>query len=47
MIHRNYAKFFKGFKTRIFAKIAESTLVLFINKFIFEKPINNIKTQII
>ena len=47
MIRRNYAKSFKGFKTRILAKIAALTLVQFINKFIFDRPINNIKTQII
>ena len=35
MIRRNYAKSFKGFKTRILAKIAALTLVQFINKFIF------------
>ncbi|MHB1108459.1 MAG: IS982 family transposase [Lutibacter sp.] len=47
MIRRNYTKTFQGFKTRILAKITALTLVQFINKFIFERPINNIKTQII
>jgi len=47
MIKRNYAKTFEGFKTRILAKITALTLVQFINKFIFDRPINNIKTQII
>ena len=47
MIRRNYAKSFQGFKTRILAKITALTLVQFINKFIFDRPINNIKTQII
>ena len=47
MIRRNYAKSFQGFKTRILAKITALTLVQFINKFIFERPINNIKIQII
>jgi hypothetical protein len=47
MIKRNYAKSFKGFNTRILAKIAALTLVEFINKFIFDRSINNIKTQII
>ena len=46
-IRNNYAKSFQGFKTRILAKITALTLVQFINKFIFERPINNIKTQII
>ena len=47
MIRRNYAKSFKGFKTRILAKITPLTLIQYINKFIFDRPINNIKIQII
>jgi hypothetical protein len=47
MIRRNYAKTFLGFKTRILAKITALTLVQYINKFIFDRPINNIKIQII
>ena len=47
MIRRNYAKSFEGFKTRILAKITALTLVQYINKFIFDRPINNIKIQII
>ena len=46
MIRRNYAKSFEGFKTRILAKITSLTLVQYINKFIFDRPINNIKIQI-
>jgi hypothetical protein len=46
MIRRNYAKTFDGFKTRILAKISALTLIQFINKFIFNRPINNIKIQI-
>jgi hypothetical protein len=46
-IRNNYAKSFEGFKTRILAKITALTLVQFINKFIFDRPINNIKNQII
>ena len=46
-IRNNYAKSFKGFKTRILAKITALTLVQYINKFIFDRPINNIKNQII
>ena len=46
MIRRNYAKSFQGFKTRILAKITALTLVQFINKFIFNRNINNIKIQI-
>jgi hypothetical protein len=47
LIRRNYAKSFEGFKTRILAKINSLTLVQYINKFIFDRPINNIKIQII
>jgi len=47
MIRRNYAKSFQGFKTRILAKITALTLVQYINKFIFGRPINNVKIQII
>ncbi|MGO3807361.1 MAG: IS982 family transposase [Sphingobacterium sp.] len=47
MIRRNYAKTFIGFKTRILAKITAMTLIQFMNKFIFNRNINNIKIQII
>jgi len=47
LIRRNYAKTFEGFKTRILAKITALTLVQYVNKFIFGRPINNIKNQII
>lgn len=46
MIRRNYAKSFSGFKTRILAKITALTLVQFINKFDFNRPINNLKVNI-
>ena len=46
-IRNNYAKSFQGFKTRILAKITALTLVQYINKFIVDRPINNIKNQII
>lgn len=46
MIRRNYAKSFEGFKTRILAKISALTLIQYINRFIFNRPINNIKIQI-
>jgi hypothetical protein len=46
-IRNNYAKSFQGFKTRILAKITALTLVQYINKFIFDRPVNNIKNQII
>ncbi|OYX80803.1 MAG: IS982 family transposase [Flavobacteriales bacterium 32-34-25] len=41
-IRNNYAKTFEGFKTRILAKITALTLIQYINKFIFDRPINNI-----
>ncbi len=46
-IRNNYTKSFEGFKTRILAKITALTLVQYNNKFIFDRPINNIKIQII
>lgn len=47
MIRRNYAKSFKGFKTRIISKITALTTIQYINKFIFGRNINNIKISII
>lgn len=47
LIRRNYAKTFEGFKTRILAKISALTLIQYINKFIFDRPLNHIKNQII
>ena len=47
IIRRNYAKSFLGFKTGILAKISALTLVQYINKFFFDRNINNIKIQII
>ncbi|TCI83767.1 IS982 family transposase [Tenacibaculum sp. M341] len=46
MIRRNYAKSFEGFKTRILSKITALTLIQYINKFIFNRNINNIKINI-
>jgi hypothetical protein len=46
-IRNNYAKTFEGFKTRILAKTKALTLVQYINKFIFDRPISNIKNQTI
>jgi hypothetical protein len=46
MIRRNYAKTFNGFKTRILAKITALTIVQYINKFVFDRPINNLKVAI-
>ncbi len=41
MIRRNYAKSFSGFKTRILSKITAVTIIQYINKFIFDRNINN------
>ena len=43
MIRRNYAKSFQRFKTRILSKITALTVVQYINKFVFDRNINNIK----
>ena len=47
LIRWNYAKTFEGFKTRILAKISTLTLIQYINKFIFDRPIKKIKNQLI
>ena len=47
MIKRNYAKSFEGFKTRIVSKITALTIIQYINKFIFDRNINNLKISII
>jgi len=46
MIRRNYAKSFDGFKTRILSKITALTTIQYINKFIFNRNINNIKIRL-
>lgn len=46
MIRRNYAKSFEGFRTRILSKISAMTVVQYINKFLFNRNINNIKISI-
>jgi len=47
MIRRNYAKSFDGFKARIISKITALTIVQYINKFVFDRNINNIKINIV
>jgi len=47
MIRRNYAKSFEGFKTRIMSKISALTVIQYINKFSFNRNINNLKVNII
>lgn len=46
MIRRNYAKTFDGFKTRILSKITALTMIQFLNKFVFDRPINNLKVNL-
>ena len=43
MIQRNYAKSFTGFKSRILAKITGMTVLQFLNKFKYNKPIGRVK----
>ena len=46
-IRNNYAKSFSGFKTRILSKLTSLTIIQYINKFIFDRNINNLKISII
>lgn len=46
LIRRNYAKSFAGFRTRILSKISALTMVQYLNKFVFDRPINNIKLNL-
>ena len=43
MIQRNYAKSFAGLKSRILAKITGFTILQFLNKFIYNKPVSRVK----
>jgi Transposase DDE domain len=43
MMQRNYAKSFTGFKSRILAKITGLTVLQFLNKFIYNKPVSRVK----
>lgn len=40
-IRNNYAKSFEGFKTRILSKITALTTIQFLNRFVFNRNINN------
>jgi hypothetical protein len=46
MIRRNYAKSFGGFITRITSKLSAYTLMQYLNKCIYNKPIGHIKYAI-
>ncbi len=43
MIKPNYAKTFEGFRTRVLAKITTLTTFQYLNKFVFNRNINNLK----
>lgn len=43
MMQRNYAKSFVGFKSRILAKVTGLTILQFLNKFIYNKPVSRVK----
>ncbi len=45
-IRQNFAKSFNGFKTRILSKITTLTLIQYLNKFLFNRPINNLKVNL-
>lgn len=46
-IRQNFAKSFIGFKTRILSKITAVTLIQYLNKFVFNRPINNLKVNLV
>jgi predicted ATPase len=46
LIRRNYAKTFECFKTRILSKITALTMIQYLNKFVFLRPINNLKLNL-
>lgn len=45
-IRQNFAKSFLGFKTRILSKITALTLIQYLNKFVFDRPINKLKVNL-
>lgn len=45
-IRQNFAKSFDGFKTRILSKITALTLIQYLNKFVFNRPINHLKVNL-
>jgi hypothetical protein len=47
MIKRNYAKSYRGFSTRIVAKITALTTIQYINRFVYNRNINNLKINLI
>lgn len=47
MIRRNYSKTFLGLKTRVISKITSLTMIQYLNKFVFNRNINNLKINLI
>jgi len=47
MIRRNYAKTFEGFRTRILSKITSVTIIQYINYFLLNRSIGNLKHAIV
>ena len=47
MIRRNYAKSFQGFRTRILSKLFSLTMIQYLNKFVCNRNINNLKINLI
>ncbi len=46
MIQRNFSKSFNDFKTRILNKTTTTTMIQFLNKNLFNRNINNLKTSL-
>jgi hypothetical protein len=46
-IRNNYAKTFQGFKTRILSKLTALTTIQYLNKFVFDRPMNRLKVNLI
>jgi len=43
MMQRNYARSFSGFKLGVLAKMVGLTVLQFLNKFIYDKPVGRVK----
>ena len=46
LIRKNFAKSFDGFRTRILSKISAMTVIQYLNKFVYNRPINNLKINL-
>jgi len=45
-IRENFAKSFVGFKTRVLSKITAMTLIQYLNKFVYNRPMNKLKVNL-